>query len=367
MSRSICSLSRRSGSNDAQIGPRFPSGGSSCRAPERLAAVHASEVALDPDMTAGAALRRVVRSCAEQIVGNEAAVLAGMPEGVHQMRVGVRRLRAILSAFAPLLEEERAGKLSDELRWLGDALGHARNSTPSPRVLSRRPAKRSGTTRARGAECRPRRNARRRLSRCGRGDRLAALYRPRVAPDALVGGKRRRGSAVARARAPLAKVAPKILQRRFKQARRRGARFAKQSPQERHRLRIAMKKLRYATEMLGQLYEGGKPRRLLRVVKRLQEELGKANDLHVSQRSGRRTGARRARCGGDRSRRRRGARLACAAAGAARGQSQETGNEDSGLFLVLVEPAMVRPVDLREYRGSYETARHGALFFLIRL
>ena len=75
---------------------------------ERVAAVRASEAALDPAMTAGAALRRSTRSCVDQIVGNEAAVLAGMPEGVHQMRVGVRRLRAILSAFSPLLKNSES-------------------------------------------------------------------------------------------------------------------------------------------------------------------------------------------------------------------------------------------------------------------
>src|ERR1044072_3323935 len=81
---------------------------------------------------------------------------------------------------------------------------------------------------------------------------------------------------------PLADIAPQILKRSFKRARRRGAGFAKQSPAERHRLRIALKKLRYATEMLAQLYDAGKSRRVLQLGKRLQEELGKANDLHIS-------------------------------------------------------------------------------------
>ena len=94
---------------------------------EHVNAVHASAVDLDPEMSAGAALRRIARCCAEQIVRNEAAVLAGMPEGVHQMRVGVRRLRAILSAFAPLLPKDEYRWLSDELRWLGTVLGIARN------------------------------------------------------------------------------------------------------------------------------------------------------------------------------------------------------------------------------------------------
>jgi triphosphatase len=253
-------------------------------APDAVTAVHASEVALDPDMTAGAALRRVVRSCIEQIVGNEAAVLAGMPEGVHQMRVGVRRLRAILSAFAPLLEEEgEAGKLSDELRWLGDVLGHARNLdafaeglfAPASEAIGDEP----GVAALNAALARTRAAAYRDAAEAIFSPRYSALVLRLMRWSEESGAGDHLSSALA---LPLAKVAPKILQRRFKQARRRGARFAKQSPQERHRLRIAMIKLRYATEMLGQLYEGGKPRRLLRIVKRLQEELGKANDLHVS-------------------------------------------------------------------------------------
>ena len=160
--------------------------------PERIAAVHASAVDLDPEMSAGAALRRIARSCAEQIVRNEAAVLAGMPEGVHQMRVGVRRLRAILSAFAPLLPEDEYRWLSDELRWLGNVLGVARNLdvfadglvAPAIESIGDVP----GLDGARRRHCRA---ARRFLRRRGRGDRLCALHRSRAAPDALVGAARR--------------------------------------------------------------------------------------------------------------------------------------------------------------------------------
>ena len=81
---------------------------------------------------------------------------------------------------------------------------------------------------------------------------------------------------------PLAKVAPRLLKRRLKVVRRRSAGFAKQSSKQRHRLRIALKKLRYAMEMLGQLYDAEKTAPLLRAVKRIQTKLGDANDLRVS-------------------------------------------------------------------------------------
>ena len=49
------------------------------------------------------------------------------PDDLHDMRVGVRRLRAILKVAAPPLDEEWADSLRDELKWLGDALGAVRD------------------------------------------------------------------------------------------------------------------------------------------------------------------------------------------------------------------------------------------------
>jgi CHAD domain-containing protein len=49
------------------------------------------------------------------------------PESLHQMRVAVRQLRAIVRAAKPLLVPEWAESLQDELRWLGQLLGPARD------------------------------------------------------------------------------------------------------------------------------------------------------------------------------------------------------------------------------------------------
>jgi CHAD domain-containing protein len=49
------------------------------------------------------------------------------PEDLHDLRVAVRRLRAILKVAAPPLDEEWAEDLRAELDWLGDALGPVRD------------------------------------------------------------------------------------------------------------------------------------------------------------------------------------------------------------------------------------------------
>ncbi len=48
-------------------------------------------------------------------------------EGVHQMRVSVRRMRATLKAARPLLDAEWADGLRAELGWLGRSLGPVRD------------------------------------------------------------------------------------------------------------------------------------------------------------------------------------------------------------------------------------------------
>ena len=46
---------------------------------------------------------------------------------MHQLRVGVRRLRSALAFFGPVLPERQRAALREPLRWLGSALGPARD------------------------------------------------------------------------------------------------------------------------------------------------------------------------------------------------------------------------------------------------
>jgi CHAD domain-containing protein len=55
-------------------------------------------------------------------------VREGLPEGVHTMRVAVRRLRSMLATGRPFLDREATDPLRDELAWLADALGEVRDS-----------------------------------------------------------------------------------------------------------------------------------------------------------------------------------------------------------------------------------------------
>lgn len=77
--------------------------------------------------------------------------------------------------------------------------------------------------------------------------------------------------------------AARVLERRWKSVRRRGAALSEGDPVPRHRLRIAVKKLRYATDALASLH-GKRVGKSLAALEALQDSLGNLNDLAVAER-----------------------------------------------------------------------------------
>ena len=69
------------------------------------APVKSSPIDLSLSSNTREAFRTIGRACLRQIVDNAPALLKGDPEGVHQMRVGLRRLRAAMSLFSGILDD----------------------------------------------------------------------------------------------------------------------------------------------------------------------------------------------------------------------------------------------------------------------
>jgi triphosphatase len=82
--------------------------------------------------------------------------------------------------------------------------------------------------------------------------------------------------------APIADVAPDLIEHRWRQSRKRSRKFDELSNEQRHRLRIALKKLRYTIEFLGSLYEHRHVKKLEKKLKRLQDDLGAINDIRTA-------------------------------------------------------------------------------------
>jgi triphosphatase len=250
-------------------------------------AVHAEPLSLDPRMVVEEAMRRVGRSCLTDMLRNEPAALAGQPEGVHQMRVAGRRLRSLLSAVKELLPEDERRAIADELAELAAPLGPARNLDVFAGELLcplrvEHAAEPGWDALAAAAE-------RARVEAYVRVDQ--EILSPRHTRSALrllrwfEGRGWRSPQALARPgllASPIGASAAGILERRRHAVRKRGRRFARLNPSERHRLRIAVKKLRYTVDLLGSLYDPDELRRYTNRLKRVQEDLGRANDLRVA-------------------------------------------------------------------------------------
>lgn len=97
--------------------------------PRALAAPELSGQGLDETANVGEVLRAAMTSAVLRILHHDAIVrLDSGPEGVHQARVGTRRLRSDLRTFAPILDEAWVEALREELSWLAEALGRVRDA-----------------------------------------------------------------------------------------------------------------------------------------------------------------------------------------------------------------------------------------------
>lgn len=83
---------------------------------------------VDPKDPARLAIQAILRRYIRAFMANDQAVRRGANDGVHQMRVAARRLRSALKTFRPLLDPDWAQALRDELTWIADSLGGARDA-----------------------------------------------------------------------------------------------------------------------------------------------------------------------------------------------------------------------------------------------
>ena len=78
--------------------------------------------------SAGSLLRQRLAEQREALRVAEAAVRAGEPEGLHDLRVAMRRMRSALATFRPILDTSVTEPLRAELKWASGRLGEARDA-----------------------------------------------------------------------------------------------------------------------------------------------------------------------------------------------------------------------------------------------
>jgi inorganic triphosphatase YgiF len=265
---------------------------------EERKAVDAERTMLDAGQTARAAFGQIGLSCLRHISSNLNAVDAEDGEGIHQMRVGLRRLRAAISLFAPVLGGKETQEIKRELRWLADELGPARDldvliqEAVEP-LRARHPDQPELATLERGVAHERRKEFERARAAVG-SDR----YRRLVLATAIWlingGGSRRRDEPSQSHM--IIPVATEILDDLTKKVIKKARMLGGLDPKGRHRLRIAIKKLRYASEFFESLFGHPKRRkRFGRMVSDLQDCLGRLNDITVHMSRGHRLARARRR------------------------------------------------------------------------
>jgi CHAD domain-containing protein len=198
------------------------------------------------------------------------------------MRVAARRLRAVLSAFRGFLPKAQRAWARDEIRRLADALSEVRNLDVFADGLIASARQAVPQAKRLEASIRRRRRAAHAAARrlIGSPSFTALMLELLRWFDGC--GWRGRGDNDS-LQQPIGEAAPAMLDRRLRAVSKAAEDFERQSPAERHQLRIAVKKLRYTAELLGGLYDAAVVRRFTEPLRRVQDDLGNANDLEVAQ------------------------------------------------------------------------------------
>lgn len=242
-----------------------------------------------PDTGVEMVARDVLRDCLAQISANIPVVMeTEAPEGPHQLRIGLRRLRTALRVFGPSLGETGMARLEDAAQRMGQDVGHLRDAD----VLI-------GEVVAHAAEQGLDQEARQVLEAAlaKRRDVIREEVRAKLAaPEAgvflldLIEYVETRGwlepsdyGQTVRLAQPIGEVAPKLLRKRYRKVRALAEDIRELEPEELHSLRKGLKKLRYTADILIGLYSGKRSAAFLAALKDLQDSFGSLNDASMAE------------------------------------------------------------------------------------
>ena len=247
---------------------------------EPIRPVKAEPVRLRGRMTLEDALQSIGLNCVRQIEANVPGVLKQNAESLHQMRVGLRRLRALLAMFEDLAAPPVA--LHADIEWLSGELGPARDWD----VLAD-----STLDRVQGFDATALRQAAHERAHAHHAHILNVLREPRYAElmsqlNEWLGERRWRLDATLDKDSPLAERAARAALPLLRKAEKRLARridgLEQGDAPGRHRVRIAAKKARYAAEFFRDLLPARRVKRYVGHLEKLQDRLGLLNDMVVA-------------------------------------------------------------------------------------
>lgn len=242
----------------------------------------ARPLVLAPDATCRDALRGLTHLAAQQISVNRRVTLeTDDPEGPHQLRIALRRLRSAIRAFRPLIDTPSTRAMDQHARAVARAVGELRDADV---FLDSIYAQAAGIIKGHGglqplkeALVKHRARTREQARAALQGSHWSALELylslwPRTLGDC------------AELDRPAVDFAGEALETCWRKVAKKGRHLARLTDEERHALRRRLKRLRYAVEFLSSLYEPGRVRPFLKRLKQLQDVLGYVNDVATARR-----------------------------------------------------------------------------------
>ena len=219
------------------------------------------------------AFRATLSDCLAQITANAATLRAGRSvEGLHQLRVAFRRLEVALGAFGKEFDQEWLEELRGRAKILSGRLAPARDlDVFVGKLLAGKTGVSDGLPQLRARAESARDSAWAAVVVCISGadfelfaDDVAALASSQLP---LTRDQR------------LPRTAVRMLDRQVRRVKKRGRIAASREEGDMHRLRIALKKLRYTAEFFAPLYPKREVAAYLKKVRALQNHLGDLNDV----------------------------------------------------------------------------------------
>lgn len=220
----------------------------------------------------------------DSMIAQDPLVRVDAEDAVHQMRVATRRLRSVLSGFPTVLEPERTGHVSDELKLLARILGDARDSEVQLEIdsslLQAESASDDLIAALAGAESTVHDHAIAAAHRAMNSDRYFRLLDaiddliadPPAGPDAELPATRAVDAAIAKSRKHIRKAQDQL------------AALPEGSPEwqeQLHTIRKRAKRLRYSTDSAVPLKDK-RYAAVAQVAKQIQSALGDVNDAHLT-------------------------------------------------------------------------------------
>ena len=245
--------------------------------------VKAPKVVLTEGMSVGEAFNFIVSGALEHMFANEIPTLGGKPEGVHQTRVAMRRVRAALRAFKSILPYDKRKAFNGEFRWFQQRLAPARDwqvflSETLLRISAAAPGQSEEIERLRRVAHKERRRAVGEAAACLKSRRYTRLllqferWIASVEKDAASG-------VFCEPVKPFAKSVLRRTWRYFLEDRRPLSRIAEQHL---HEIRKRGKNARYATQFFNSLWSGPEVLPFMKLMARFQDSLGNTNDAIVA-------------------------------------------------------------------------------------